>query len=548
MLWLRTREELTPPQKEMSDDCGGCDSGGGGGGDSGGSCDYGGDTGGSCDYDGSCDAGETVEEYMDSDGVVKFRTVRRTGKGGKGSSTRTGQMILLTLVVIVAIAVILWAFTSGPFPLAASWKPRAYGVSSAPQTIIGLEDTELVTTTVKFQPRGERLERVGGGRDRDQYRACLQTVADETGQEEDPRDRHCLLPHPANTRVNAALQCYKSHAVVDGDCSAPRGRSSSTSSSESSNTNTSDSISFNSTNSSGSTASTGNSLASSSVHNSDSTNVQTSKRPGKTFFTFSPRNDSRKRRIGTGTNSPAGVALTTTTTTTACLEFSVNGKANIGNNVTKGVKLKTNSLSSNSSYESQTSSNSSNKSFRKFFHRGNVFSNSFKMRNSIKKSAKSSDKSTRKSTTAKATTINNSSSITNSINSNIEENSRFLLPADSVTNIVVVGDKGVGKSALRIHYSVCQANPPPTQPSWSHAAHAKVAGRTANLHSAIIHLPTRASQQLTHPASQSHPFCHIVPASSSWARGRHPVFTQWRRSVATTFSTLVRIVFATRYA
>ncbi|XP_045128054.1 uncharacterized protein LOC123514298 [Portunus trituberculatus] len=313
-------------------------------------------------------------------------------------------------------------------------------------------DTELVTTTVKFQPRGERLERVGGGRDRDQYRACLQTVADETGQEEDPRDRHCLLPHPANTRVNAALQCYKSHAVVDGDCSAPRGRSSSTSSSESSNTNTSDSISFNSTNSSGSTASTGNSLASSSVHNSDSTNVQTSKRPGKTFFTFSPRNDSRKRRIGTGTNSPAGVALTTTTTTTACLEFSVNGKANIGNNVTKGVKLKTNSLSSNSSYESQTSSNSSNKSFRKFFHRGNVFSNSFKMRNSIKKSAKSSDKSTRKSTTAKATTINNSSSITNSINSNIEENSRFLLPADSVTNIVVVGDKGVGKSAITVRF------------------------------------------------------------------------------------------------
>ncbi|KAK8391279.1 hypothetical protein O3P69_017131 [Scylla paramamosain] len=312
-------------------------------------------------------------------------------------------------------------------------------------------DTELVTTTVKFQPRGERLERVGGGRERDQYRACLQTVADETGQEDDPRDQHCLLPHPANTRVSAGLQCYKSHVAADGDGSASRGRSSSTSSSEFSNTNNSDSISFNSTNSSGSNGSTGNSFVSSSTHNSESINVQTNNRPGKKF-TFSPRNDSRKRRIGTGTNSPASVALTTTTTT-ACLEFNVNGKADIGDSATKGVKLKTNSLSSNSSYESQTSSNSSNKSFRNFFHRGSVFSNSIKLRNSIKKSGKNNnDKSTRKSTTATTTTINSGSSVTNSINSNIKENSRFLLPADSVTNIVVVGDKGVGKSAISVRF------------------------------------------------------------------------------------------------
>ena len=67
------------------------------------------------------------------------------------------------------------------------------------------------------------------------------------------------------------------------------------------------------------------------------------------------------------------------------------------------------------------------------------------MRTSSKKSSKNkNDNITGNNiTTTTTTTISNSSNITNS---NLTENSRFLLPADSVTNIVVVGDKGVGKS------------------------------------------------------------------------------------------------------
>lgn len=77
------------------------------------------------------------------------------------------------------------------------------------------------------------------------------------------------------------------------------------------------------------------------------------------------------------------------------------------------------------------------------------------MRNSSKKSSKiknDNNSNGNNSTTTTTTTINSSNAVTNNINSSLTENSRFLLPADSVTNIVVVGDKGVGKSAITVRF------------------------------------------------------------------------------------------------
>lgn len=301
-------------------------------------------------------------------------------------------------------------------------------------------DTEVVATTaVRYRQSGEWLGRAGVvGSGREPCRACRNT---EEGEEDDPRTRPCLplSPHP----MSASLHSRKNSLPPEDDASLPRARSSSTSSSESFNTNSGDSISFNSTNSSGSTLSTGNSYASSNARNYDAT-VTTSGKKVFSMVSLGRKSEAKKRCVGLGADTVqpltasglTGAAVTTAAT--ASLEFSVSGKPDSSRRVTKELNLKTNSLSSNSSYESHTSSNSSTRSFTKLFSRGNVFSSSLKIRSKCKKLCKNASNNSggSSSTTTTTTTISSSST----------ESSGFLLPADSVTNIVVVGDKGVGKS------------------------------------------------------------------------------------------------------
>ncbi|XP_050734258.1 uncharacterized protein LOC127007387 isoform X2 [Eriocheir sinensis] len=322
-------------------------------------------------------------------------------------------------------------------------------------------DTEVVATTVRYRQSGEWLGRVGS--EREPSRACRHTEAGEDCEEDDPRTRPCLPPHPTARTVCASFHHHKASLPPDDDASLSRGRSSSTSSSESFNTNSVDSISYNSTNSSGSTLSTGNSFGSRNAHDNDngSVCVKTKNSSRKKMFSLGRKCDLRKRRFGPDTANvqhltPHGLTGASVTTATASLNFSVRGKPDAGRHVMKEVNHKTNSLSSNSSYESQTSSTSSTKSFTNFFSRGNVFSSSFKIRSKCKKMCNNSSNNSGGSSTATTTTTTISSSsnsnITSSINSTITENSRFLLPADSVTNIVVVGDKGVGKSAITVRF------------------------------------------------------------------------------------------------
>nr|XP_045604812.1 putative uncharacterized protein DDB_G0282133 [Procambarus clarkii] len=92
---------------------------------------------------------------------------------------------------------------------------------------------------------------------------------------------------------------------------------------------------------------------------------------------------------------------------------------------TNSLNTKTNSLSSNSSCDSKTSSSSTNssKSLRSLFLRGNVFSSSFTFG---KRNSKNSS-----NTASRA--LSSSNTLTN-------------------TNIVIIGDKGVGKSAIAVRF------------------------------------------------------------------------------------------------
>ncbi|XP_071530152.1 uncharacterized protein [Panulirus ornatus] len=294
--------------------------------------------------------------------------------------------------------------------------------------------------------------------------------------------------HTPTTSKNVCNSKYLNKLSIVNNCrgcvstqvgSPTRERSPSTSSSDSTGTNSTSSSEFSgsstssasnnksitsgksntSSNKSTSNDCANNMSSSSGSMSSDCSDLRSSLLRFKTDIPL-PNLMKKRRACGGGPATPAGLLLSRLSrrsgrpqdTPDNAMINSLNDKFNLFNNKTNNLSLKTdginnkantldirtnslnikttsfngksNSLSSNSSCDSKTSSGST-KSLRSLFSRGNVFSSSFTFGNN--------NNSKKSSNCAESRAIPCDNAVTN-------------------TNIVIIGDKGVGKSAVTVRF------------------------------------------------------------------------------------------------